>query len=122
MNVLLVEDNRIALLSAQVILEQKGMNIHAVTSGKEALEAVQTEKYNLIFMDIGLEEGTDGIIVTEQIQKDTINKDTPLVILSANSATTYQDRLKKIKFIEYLNKPLTGDKVDALLNLMQQLK
>ncbi len=120
LQVLLVEDNPIALLSARVILEQKKLTVHGVSSGKDALNAAKSKVYDLIFMDIGLEEGTDGIIITEEIQKESMNEETPVVILSANSSAIYQDRLNNIHFIEYLNKPLTGDLIDEVLHQLNK--
>lgn len=119
---LLVEDNLIAQIAAQAVLEHKKFEVRTASSGKEALEIVQKEKFDLIFMDIGLEEGTDGILVTEKIQNNTVNKETPVVILSSNSKETYRKRLGSIRYIDFFNKPLTGDKVDRLLDIIESVK
>lgn len=48
--VLLVDDNHINLKIAAVLLESFGVEIDCVTSGQEALLAVQKQEYHLIFM------------------------------------------------------------------------
>lgn len=113
--VLLVEDNPTAQLVAKILLQQKGLSVDMASSGKEALEKAYEKKYDFIFMDIGLEEGLDGIMITKNIQKDSPNKDTAVVMLSSNSRELYQERLKDIDIFEYLDKPLTYEKLGSIL-------
>ena len=60
MKVLVVDDSQINLRVAQKLLEFEGLNVDTVLSGKECLEKIKTEKYDIIFMDIMMPE-MDGV-------------------------------------------------------------
>lgn len=117
-NALLVEDNRIAQLAAKAILKKKNITVTVASTGKEALEIAKNEKFDFVLMDVGLETGTNGMIVTKEIQNDSLNKDTPIIFLTSNSAETYQDSLNEIKFVKYILKPLNEEQLEEIIAII----
>ncbi|MBX9704351.1 MAG: response regulator [Silvanigrellaceae bacterium] len=117
-NALLVEDNTVAQLAAKGILKKKNITATVASTGKEGIEIAKNKKFDFILMDVGLEPGTDGIMVIKEIQTNSLNKDTPIIFLTSNSAETYQDRLNDIKFIKYIVKPMNDKQLEEILAII----
>lgn len=68
--ILVVEDNSIAARVAVSLIERlySCCSCDIAKEGKQAIEMVKNNKYDLIFMDIGLCDGDDGIVVTRKIR------------------------------------------------------
>ncbi|MBI5492197.1 MAG: response regulator [Deltaproteobacteria bacterium] len=67
-SVLIVDDEETVGIGISEILKDAGFKASYVTSGKEALEAVQGSNYELIFMDMMM-PGMDGLETFRQIKK-----------------------------------------------------
>jgi DNA-binding NtrC family response regulator len=60
-SVLIVDDDRTILKTAQAILQLEGYSVHLAETGQEAIEKSETQFYNVALLDIKLPdmEGTD---------------------------------------------------------------
>lgn len=113
---LIVEDNAIACMAAKSNLEKLGCEVDTANTGEKAIELCENFTYNIIFMDIGLGD-TDGFTVTQEIKsKCQINKETPIVALTAHSEDEYKQKAKKVGMIDFLNKPIDTLQVEKILN------
>jgi PAS domain S-box-containing protein len=89
LNALLVEDNPVNQKLLSTVLERMGLQISTANNGLEALEILNSKKFDIIFMDIQMPE-MDGYTATEEIRKRQIN--TPIIAISAN---VYAEDIKK---------------------------
>src|SRR5690606_28327090 len=78
--ILIVDDNRINQVVTQRILEQKGFQCHICDNGKDAVERVRNQVYDLILMDVNM-PGITGLEASLLIRK--FNKQVPIVALTA---------------------------------------
>ena len=104
--VLLVEDNPINTRVAESILKKPGVIVDSAANGKLALDKLQTNDYDLIFMDCQMPE-MDGYEATRRIRNLQSNKqDLPIVALTANAMSG--DMLKCIEagMDDYISKPV----------------
>ncbi len=114
--VLLVDDNDINRRVALSILKKSGCEAHEAASGFEAIEMVNSHKYDLIFMDIQM-PNLDGIETTK------ILKEIPNIALPAIVAmTAYSMEQDRANFIEkglddYVPKPI---KANDLINMVKK--
>jgi len=78
--------------------------VFRVTNGKTALKVLQTQKIDLIILDIEMPV-MSGIELAEEIRKKPEYKETPLIFLSGNSTREYVMNAKKAGGVDYLIKP-----------------
>lgn len=104
--VLLVEDIKIAQKAAIMMLEELDCEIDAADSGSQALMLANQKSYDIIFMDLGLDD-MDGFIVTEAIRKmEGDTKHTPIVALTAHSDLDVKVRCIKVGMDDFIEKPI----------------
>ncbi|MBU2997346.1 response regulator [Cellulophaga baltica] len=108
-NILVVEDNFIIQMFIEEILIGIGnTKVRTAGSGKEALKRLEEEKPDLIFMDIGIGKGLDGIQVTEIVNE---KYRVPVVYLTGNSDISTLERAKNTNPIHVIFKPIDEGKL-----------
>jgi two-component system alkaline phosphatase synthesis response regulator PhoP len=100
--ILLVEDEINLARPLHFNLEQEGYRVRATPSGREALQWLQGERFDLIILDIMIEE-MDGFEVARRIRK----RDQRLPILMLTARTAEADRVLGLEIgaDDYLVKP-----------------
>jgi two-component system, OmpR family, alkaline phosphatase synthesis response regulator PhoP len=100
--ILLVEDELNLARPLQFNLEQEGYEVRSTPSGKEALAWHREQPFDLIILDLMLEE-MDGFEVARQVR----HSDQRLPILMLTSRSTEQDRIHGLELgaDDYIIKP-----------------
>ncbi len=118
--VLLAEDNRINQRVAQEILRQAGVECRAVENGRQVLEAVAGERFDLVLMDCQMPE-MDGFTATQHIREmegdGRLAGHLPVIALTANAVKGDRERCLAAGMDDYLSKPF---EVQALLATMRR--
>ncbi len=110
-NILLVEDNKVNCMLAQALLKKDQHQITTVYNGKEALEAVQLNDFDLILMDVQMPE-MDGYEATGAIRQLSENKSKVVIIaLTANAMEGDAQRCLEAGMDDYLSKPIQHKKL-----------
>jgi len=114
-NILIVEDEFInAQFIEKAILKLGHTVVETVETGHEALEVIEKEKIDIIFMDINLEGKMDGITCAKEInQKKTI----PIIYTTAFSDSQTIDEATDTNLFGYLIKPYDFNDIEAILKL-----
>jgi len=115
--ILLVDDNEINLLVAEGLLGKHGLKPVKAISGETALELCKENEYDLVFMDCMM-PGIDGYEATEAIRNDSdsLNRDTPIVALTANAMKGDKEKCLDAGMSDYLSKPLRQEELEAVLD------
>ena len=102
-----VDDVKMNILVFTGLLRGTEMTIDSANSGPEAIEMSKNTKYDIIFMD-HLMPGMDGIEAFHLIHDDAdnINRETPVVVLTANAIVGMRASYLEEGFDEYLSKPV----------------
>ena len=111
--VLLVEDNEINQQVAVAMLENFGLQVEIAGNGREAVEAVQRQKYDLVLMDIQLPE-MDGFEATRRIRAARYS-DLPIVAMTAHAMTGDREKSLRAGMNDHLPKPIEPDQLFAML-------
>lgn len=115
-NILLVEDERIASMDIQEMIEEAGYSVADATSNAEsALEVLDSDPVDLVIMDINLPGEMDGIEATEKINEQY---DIPVIYLTAFSNEETLDRARETEPAGYLVKPITQVDVKATIEMV----
>lgn len=117
--VLVVDDNALNRTVFINLLKQTKVRIDEAASGKECLEKVQEERYDLIFLDHMMPE-MDGIETLHNMRAldDYSCKNTPVIALTANAIAGASEMYIKEGFTEYLAKPIQSEKLEKLMVAM----
>lgn len=112
---LLVEDNEINQLVARGMLDKLGYQVKAVSSGEQALELMERERFDLILMDCMMPD-LDGFEVTRLIRKQEPEGDrVPIIAITANTAEGAQSRCMAAGMDDYLAKPIHLSELETIL-------
>jgi two-component system, response regulator PdtaR len=102
--ILIVEDEIIVSTSMVLTLGRKGYDCIVVTSGEEAIEALENYEPDIILMDIGLDGSIDGISTAGIIRRQYTN---PIVFVTEQINTSVFQQAMGAVPQNYLNKPYT---------------
>src|SRR3954467_14151845 len=110
--VLVAEDNLINQKIVRIMLQKAGCEVLAVDDGNKAVEAVQTNPFDLVLMDLHMPL-VDGLQATRQIRGlESKVKEVPIIALTASAFTDDRDRCLAAGMNDFITKPI---KLDFLL-------
>jgi CheY-like chemotaxis protein len=113
--ILLVEDNNVNQMVATRMLKRLGYNADIASNGKEAVDAVETIGYDLVFMDISMPE-MDGLTASSIIKNNKELKKVPIIIaMTANAMSGDKENYLKVGMDDYISKPVNLDELSKKL-------
>lgn len=114
--ILIVEDNAIAQKAAQAILMNNDCIVDMAQNDIEFLATFKPGKYDLVFMDIGL-ENTSGYMMAKQIRSQEKNTSyhVPIIALTGYEADTVQFDCDYYQMEGVITKPLTTEQVKQII-------
>ncbi|HKV24338.1 MAG TPA: response regulator [Candidatus Acidoferrum sp.] len=118
LRVLLVEDNPVNQRLATRMFEKRGHRVVLAGNGLEALEALKSDSFDLVLMDVQMPE-MDGFQATALIrakEKDTGTR-LPIVALTAHAMKGDRERCLAAGMDGYLTKPIRPSELDNLLQI-----
>jgi len=116
LKVLLVEDNNVNQLVASRMLQRIGFNADIASNGKEAVDAVESIDYDIVFMDISMPE-MDGLTACSIIKSNTSLKKIPIIIaMTANAMHGDKENYIKVGMDDYISKPVNLDELRKIIS------
>ena len=116
LRILVAEDNSVNQMLAVRMLEKRGHRVHLTKNGLEAVAAVESEIFDLVFMDVQMPE-MDGLVATAMIrekEKDGLTH-VPIIALTAHAMKGDSDRCLAAGMDGYLSKPIRPQELDSVL-------
>ena len=113
--VLVVEDSPINRVVAMGVLEREGYRAHAVNDGHEALDALQTTRYDAVLMDCQM-PGLDGYQATRQLRtRENGGHHTPVIAMTAHAMTGDREKCLAAGMDDYITKPIRAQTLTETL-------
>ena len=119
LRILLAEDNVVNQKLASRLLEKHGHNVVTAANGRQALERLENESFDLVLMDVQMPE-IDGFEATATIRKkeEATGTHLPIVAMTAHAMQGDKERCLAAGMDGYLSKPLN---VKELLAVVQSV-
>lgn len=114
-HILVAEDNPANQMIVRVYLEKAGHRVDVAANGREAVQALAHQDYDLVLMDVGMPE-LDGIDATKQIRAMTGAKaNIPIIAMTAHVMPGDRENLLNAGMNDYLPKPATKAQILAMI-------
>ena len=111
--ILWVDDEKVIRMSGQAMLEELGHAADTAETGKEALEMIRKNRYDLVITDLGMPE-MNGWQVAGAV-KDLNLAGVKVVIITGWGNTFPDEKLKQSGVWKVLSKPVVMDDLDKLI-------
>lgn len=111
-DILVVDDDISHCTILQALLRGWGYNVAQANSGRQALEQVREQVFDLVLCDVRMAE-MDGIATLKEIK--ALNPAIPVLIMTAYSSVETAVEALKTGALDYLIKPLDFDNLQATL-------
>jgi signal transduction histidine kinase/CheY-like chemotaxis protein len=106
-HILLAEDNAINQLLAVRMLEKQGYAVTLANNGKEALSALEREKFDVVLMDVQMPEmdGFEATAAIRQQEKGTPGQHQIVIAMTAHAIAGDRERCLRAGMDGYVSKP-----------------
>ncbi|MCP4598027.1 ATP-binding protein [Neptuniibacter sp.] len=108
--VLLAEDNPINTEVAKGILEKMGVKATCVENGKEVLEILSKQKFDLLLLDMQMPV-MDGYEAAAAIRSDSRFDELPILALTAHAMAGDEQRSRELGMNGHITKPIDPDEL-----------
>jgi CheY-like chemotaxis protein len=118
--ILLAEDNSVNQRLTRRMLEKAGHSVVVASTGREAVAALQQEKFDLVLMDVQMPE-MDGLEATRAIRRNENREDrrVPIIAITAHAMAGDREECLAAGMDGYISKPIRALDLLSLLEKIQ---
>lgn len=120
-NVMAVDDNPANLKLISAMLADRVRNVTTCIDGQQAVEQALENQFDLILMDIQMPV-LDGISACQQIKDNSINKETPIIAVTAHVLPNEKEQFLQQGMDDCLAKPIDEVALQRIINRWTQDK
>lgn len=103
-SVLVAEDELVNRELISDILSKDGCDVDEASNGLEAVDLANKNDYSVIILDCQM-PGLDGFEASRKIRKSNLNRETPIIALTATPKNDIADKLSQASFTDFVAKP-----------------
>lgn len=119
MRILVVEDQDSIRRMIEALVQARGYEVTAVSSGAKAIDVALTDPPDIVLLDLNLPGQYDGFDVCQRLRSDAVTRLVPVVIISAMDDDESRARASAAGATAYYTKPFSPI---ALLKEIDRLK
>jgi adenylate cyclase len=120
-HLLIVDDNKVNRILLARGLESYGHKVEAVENGRQALDKLRSDSFDLVLLDIEMPE-MDGYQVLETCLQDPDLRDIPIIMTSSLDEINSVVKCIELGAEDYLNKPVNPILLRARVNASLEKK
>ena len=109
-NILIVDDETVALRILQYTLNKQGYSVQTASSGDEALRLASQTTFELMILDISMPM-MDGVELLTELRQLSETANTPIIMLTASSQDEDRVRAENAGANLYMTKPFSSQKI-----------
>ncbi|MGB6220769.1 response regulator [Haloferula sp.] len=116
LRVLVAEDGKVNQVVARRLLENRGHHVTLVENGREVLEALERERFDVVLMDVQMPE-MNGLEATAAIRQREASEGghVPIVAMTANAMKGDEEECLAAGMDAYIPKPVRADQLFVAL-------
>ena len=112
---LIVEDNQINQMLIKIYLDKFGLTFDCIENGKQALDRLEQQTYDVVLMDILMPE-LDGLTTAKCLHdRWQENERIPIIALSASANAISGEEYQAVGIKDYVAKPISGEDLYQVL-------
>ena len=115
-SILIIDDEISICESLQGVLEDEGYSVQTALSGEEGIRILAGEHIDLVFLDILMPGGMDGIETLKRIKQ--MSPDTEVLMISGHGTFDLALEAGQLGASDFLGKPLSLDSILAKVEAM----
>ena len=119
LRILLAEDNPVNQQVAVAMLVKRGHEVHVVSNGREAVEAITARDYDAVLMDVQMPE-MDGFEATKALRALPKGRDLPIIAMTAHALSGERERCLAHGMTDYLAKPFKAHELFTLIERVSE--
>jgi len=115
--ILVVDDDKSVQEMLKDLLTRQGYEVHTCRDGKQVMPELGRHRYDLVILDV-LIPHMNGFVLMEEIRADVMLRELPVIMISGiyRSRNHRADMTTRYNVIDYLDKPLSTDRLLALVD------
>jgi PAS domain S-box-containing protein len=119
LHILVAEDNPVNQLLARRVLEKRGHTLHIAGNGREVLQALDRDQFDLILMDVQMPD-MNGMEVTVEIRRreQQAGGYVPIIAMTAHALKGYRELCLASGMDGFISKPL---RINELYDLLDEI-
>jgi len=112
LHILLAEDSLVNQKLTVGLLGQRGHAVVVANNGREAIDALETDTFDVVLMDLQMPE-LDGLEATQLIRQDERSSGghVPIIAMTAHAMRGDRERCLEAGMDEYISKPIRADEL-----------
>lgn len=114
LRVLIVEDHRINQGLITHLMEERGIDSRVAHNGREAIDILQKEVFDVVLMDIQMPE-MDGYTAVREI-RETLELTVPIVAMTAHAMEGEKEKCLNLGMNDHISKPVREHDLDRILS------
>lgn len=117
--ILLIDDDELILKVMNLILTKEGYNVIAVNNGKDALEKIEAEKYDMVITDLMMPY-SNGFEIISKFKQHPNALNVPIIVISSVGTESAIKEGLNIGADDYIRKPIMPD--ELLIRIKRLIK
>ncbi|PIE25554.1 MAG: two-component system response regulator [Planctomycetota bacterium] len=112
--ILIIEDEKLIIVSTQMVLESVGYRVESAMNGEEGIEKASDIRPDLVLLDIMM-PGIDGWETLTRLKRDEVTRDIPVIIFTAREHARGHQKSDEMGAAGYFRKPFEPDELIELV-------
>ncbi|PAY18363.1 hypothetical protein CKO51_16840 [Rhodopirellula sp. SM50] len=116
LKILLAEDGLVNQRVAVGLLQMRGHFVTIANNGKEAVDAVRNERYDVVLMDVQMPEmdGLEATVAIRELEKPN-GRHTPIIAMTAAAMKGDREKCLQVGMDGYISKPIDPEQLSSTL-------